>query len=61
MIIHLDTSVLVDALSGDRASMPHLRAIFVEGHDVTMSTLVLWEWRRGPRSGAELDRQEELF
>lgn len=35
---------------------------FVErGHRVTLSTLVLYEWLRGPRSYAELSAQEDLF
>ena len=35
---------------------------FVEqGHRVTLSALVLYEWLRGPRSHTELRVQEELF
>lgn len=38
-MIHLDTSVLVDALTGPRRSAPALRAAIVRGERVTLSTL----------------------
>jgi len=60
-VIHLDTSVLVDALTGFRRSAPALRRFFEQGERVVLSTLVLYEWRRGPRRDAELHHQEELF
>ena len=60
-MIHLDTSVLVDALTGSRRSAPALRRFFEQGERVVLSTLVLYEWRRGPRCDAEIQHQEELF
>lgn len=60
-MIHLDTSVLVDALTGPRRSAGALRKAIERGERITLSTLVLYEWRRGPRLTAELAAQEALF
>jgi predicted nucleic acid-binding protein len=60
-VIHLDTSVLVDAMTGPRRSAPALRAVFERGERVSFSTLVLYEWLRGPRREAEIAQQEALF
>jgi predicted nucleic acid-binding protein len=60
-VIHLDTSVLVDALTGPRRSAARLRAFIEQGERIGMSTLVLYEWRRGPRTREELRAQEALF
>jgi predicted nucleic acid-binding protein len=60
-VIHLDTSVLVDALTGARRSAPALRQAIVNGERLGFSVIVLFEWLRGPRSEAELTRQEELL
>ena len=60
-MIHLDTSTLIDALTGPRRSAAALRRVFEEGSRVHMSTIVLYEWLRGPRRTAELDDQETLF
>ncbi len=58
---HLDTCVLVDALTGPRRSAPALRALIEGGERVSFSTLVLYEWRRGPRHPDEVRVQEALF
>jgi predicted nucleic acid-binding protein len=60
-VIHLDTSVLVDALTGPRRSAGDLRRVIERGERVAISALVLYEWLRGPRSEAELEDQRELF
>ncbi len=60
-MIHLDTSVLVDALAGTRRSARTLRRVVEQGERVAISTLVLYEWLRGPRVETELADQEELF
>ena len=60
-MIHLDTSVLVDALTGPRRSARALRAVIERGDRTVLSTLVLYEWRRGPRRRAELQAQEALW
>ena len=60
-MIHLDTSILVDALTGSRRSAPALRAAIARGDRTVVSTLVLYEWRRGPRIRSELEAQEALW
>lgn len=60
-MILLDTSVLIDALTGPGRSAARLRARIEEGERVVLSTLVLYEWMRGPRVPAELRAQEALF
>ena len=61
MIVHLDTSALIDALTGPRRSLDDLVRLVDEGHRLTLSTIVLYEWWRGPRTGTELATQQELF
>jgi predicted nucleic acid-binding protein len=61
MIVHLDTSVLIGALTGPRRLLPHLERTIAAGHVIATSTLVLYEWRRGPRTQEELDDQESLL
>ena len=46
-MIHLDTSTLIDALTD-------------EGR-MALSSIVIFEWQRGPRSAEEIDDQEALF
>jgi predicted nucleic acid-binding protein len=61
MTIHLDTSVLVDALTGTRRSFAALERAVAAGHVLGISALVLYEWRRGPRVPEELRDQELLL
>ena len=61
MIVHLDTSVLVDALSGRRRSLAALERTVAAGHAIAMSALIFYEWRRGARTPEELDDQEALL
>jgi predicted nucleic acid-binding protein len=60
-VIHLDTSVLVDALTGARRSARALRRVVDQGERLAVSTLVLYEWLRGPRVESELADQEALL
>lgn len=60
-MIHLDTSVLIDALCGDKSLAPKLRRLLDRGERIFLSTLVLFEWRRGPRIREQLDAQQALF
>jgi predicted nucleic acid-binding protein len=60
-MIHLDTSVVIDALTGHRRSAPRLRQLIAQGERTFLTALVLYEWRRGPRSTEEISDQEELF
>jgi hypothetical protein len=61
MIVHLDTSALVDALTGPRRSLDGLIRLTDRGERLMLSTIVLYEWLRGPRTRHELAAQEELF
>ena len=60
-MIHLDTSVLVDALTGTQRSAAALYRAIEGGERMTLSALVLYEWMRGPRHAKELTIQEALF
>ena len=60
-MIHLDTSVLVDALTGPRRSASGLRQAVERGERIALSAIVLYEWLRGPRTTDELADQELLF
>jgi predicted nucleic acid-binding protein len=60
-MIHLDTSILIDALTGPRRSLPALRRIVADGIRLGLSSLVLYEWRRGPRVEEELALEAVLL
>ena len=60
-MILLDTSVLIDGLTGPRRSAPALRRAIESGERILLPTLVLYEWLMGPRLSEELAAQEALF
>jgi predicted nucleic acid-binding protein len=60
-VIALDTSILVDSLSGPRRSAPALRDAIEAGERLLVPSLVLYEWLRGPRQREELAAQEALL
>jgi predicted nucleic acid-binding protein len=60
-VIHLDTSLIVDALTGTRHSAAALRRVVAGGERLGISALALYEWLRGTRRGEELVDQEALF
>ena len=60
-MIHLDASVLIDALTGGGATAPALRSAIADGERMAISSIVLYEWLRGPRRKAELAAQAALF
>ena len=60
-MIFLDTSVLVDALTGSQRLGPSLRSAIGSGNRIRIPSLVLFEWLRGPRTMSELALQEALF
>jgi predicted nucleic acid-binding protein len=60
-VIHLDTSVLIDALTGAKRSAGALRTLLASPEPVALSSIVLFEWLRGPRVEEELRAQEALF
>ena len=57
----LDTSLLIDALTGPKRSAAALRGAIQEGERIVLPSLVLYEWLRGPRLPQELAAQESLF
>lgn len=60
-MIHLDTSVLIDSLTGPRRSASALRRSIDRGERILFSTIVFYEWLRGRRHAPELAAQEALF
>jgi predicted nucleic acid-binding protein len=60
-VILLDTSVLVDALTGHRRSAAAVRGAIGRHEIITLTTFVLYEWLRGPRTPEEIAAQEGLF
>jgi len=60
-MIILDTSILIDSLSGPRRSAAKLRAAIEKGERLALPAVVLYEWLRGPRLPEELAAQEALF
>lgn len=61
MIVHLDTSALIDALTGPRRSLDDLARLAERRHRLALSTIVFYEWLRGPRTPEELAAQADLF
>lgn len=57
----LDTSALVESLTTEGDTYPLLERLFARELRVAISTLVLFEWKRGPRRPPELAAQEKLF
>lgn len=60
-MILLDTSVLIEMLGAGGSMRAELRAAIHRGDRLTLATLVLYEWLRGPRMPEELQAQEALF
>lgn len=61
MTVHVDTSALIDALTGPRRSLEKLIRLTEDGHRLAVSSLVLYEWLGGPRTKSDLEAQEALF
>jgi predicted nucleic acid-binding protein len=60
-MIIIDTSVLVDSFTGPRRSLRLLGDLLDRGERVIMTSIVLYEWLRGPRVRQELVDQEDIF
>ena len=60
-MIVIDTSVLIDALTGLKSSGLAVRNALDEAEPILLPALVLYEWLRGPRIAEELALQESLF
>ncbi|HXP86788.1 MAG TPA: PIN domain-containing protein [Bryobacteraceae bacterium] len=56
----LDTSVLIDSLTGPKHSGPSLQRALETPGQVALSVLVIYEWLRGPRTEREIQMQEFL-
>jgi len=61
MLIHVDTSVLVDAFTGARRSLAPLESVTIKGEVVTFCSIVLYEWLRGPRTEDEVETVRVFF
>ena len=60
-MILLDTSVLIEHLTGQPASPRPLRNLLETGDRVRLPSVVLYEWLRGDRRPEEVQAQEGLF
>jgi predicted nucleic acid-binding protein len=60
-VIHLDTSVLIDALVHRQRAAAQIREAIESGERLGISALVVYEWLRGPRTPGEIEAQEALF
>ena len=60
-MIVLDTSVLVDALTGPKRSATALRKAIERAERLAVTALVLYEWLRGPRLPEEIAAQQALL
>lgn len=60
MIVHLDTSALVATLA-EPAGVRQMQAVTMGGDRIALSSIVLFEWLRGPRSAKQLEITTALF
>jgi predicted nucleic acid-binding protein len=61
MLVHLDTSVLVDAFTGARRSLGRVETATRAGHVLAYCALVEYEWLRGPRTSQEAAAARRFF
>jgi predicted nucleic acid-binding protein len=59
-VIFLDTSVLVEVITGRLEQARALRRLIDQGERLAVSSLVLYEWLRGPRTPDQIDLQQAL-
>ena len=60
MTVHLDTSVLIDVLTRTRPLLGSYASAAAAGHRIGITTIVLYEWLCGPRTGVEIELQQAL-
>lgn len=60
-MIIIDTSALVDAFTGTRRLLDSLQRLVERGDSIVLTSIVLYEWLRGPRVRQELVDQEDAF
>jgi predicted nucleic acid-binding protein len=61
MLVHLDTSVIIDAFTGHRHSLRRVETATRAGHVLAYCALVEYEWLRGPRVSAEKEAVHRFF
>jgi len=59
-VIFLDTSVLVEVITGRLEEAHTLRRLIDQGERLAVSSLVLYEWLRGPRTPDQIHLQQAL-
>ncbi len=57
----VDTSALIDSLTGPKRSAKTMRSFIAAGERLLIPSLVLYEWQRGPRTEEELIAQDALL
>ncbi|MDX2178472.1 MAG: type II toxin-antitoxin system VapC family toxin [Bryobacteraceae bacterium] len=60
-MIVLDTSAVVDCITGKRASYSRLLSLMEGERHLMLPSVALFEWLRGPRNEQEIETQELLF
>jgi len=60
VIIHLDTSALIEIAATTRPLLRAARAAIARGDILALSTITAYEWLRGPRTEFDLELQREL-
>jgi len=60
-MVMLDTSVLIDGLTGPKHSGAALNRALEMPERMALSVLVIYEWLRGPRTEREIQMQELLL
>jgi predicted nucleic acid-binding protein len=60
-VIFLDTSLLIDSLTGPKRSGSSLLRALDRGERILIPSITLYEWLRGPRTQEDLEVQESLF
>lgn len=52
---------MIDCFTASRILLPTLRAVEAKGEPIALPALVIYEWRRGPRTSQEITEQEDLY
>jgi predicted nucleic acid-binding protein len=60
-VILLDTSVVIESSTGPQRLLPALRRTIQRGERLALSSVVLYEWLRGPRLPEEINLQQRAF
>jgi predicted nucleic acid-binding protein len=60
-LIFLDTSVLIESFTGTQPLLDSFRVVIRRNERLLLSSVVLYEWLRGPRFPEELDLQRGAF